>query len=337
MTYNAVLMNDTRTLGHFGCQRVMRRIESLLAARGIGVIGRSAVRAEWQQDAAFLAALAQSHVVVINGEGTMHHGAAHARRLLDVVEHPARGTTPVVLVNALYQDNPPEWGRLLDRISIIAARDSWSAAELSRVTAAPVRHVDDLSISAGFIDAPTRRRSQQVVVGDSVFPEVSSGLAAIARECRDVAVLPIQDRSLPATPRADSPFAAWGRSLARAVGVRATGRCFSEADYVDRLRGASLHLTGRFHAVCLSLVTRTPFLCLTSNSWKIEALLHDFGLGTDRLVGPAHVAAAIERPADFAFTAAEEAAITRGVSRCREQSNRLFDDVAALAAVTAGT
>jgi hypothetical protein len=336
MTYNAVLMNDTRMLGHFGCQRVMRRIEELLAVRGIGVIGRSAVRAEWQQDAAFLAALAQSHVLVINGEGTMHHGAAQARRLLDVVEHPARGTTPVVLLNALYQDNPPEWGPLLDRISLIAARDSWSAAEISRVTATPVRHVDDLSMSAGFIDVPSRHRSQQVVIGDSVFPDVSSGLAAIARDCRDVALLPIQDRSLPVTPRADSPFAAWRRSIAHAVGVRETGPCRSETDYIDRLRCASLHLTGRFHAVCLSLVTRTPFLCLASNSWKIEALLHDFGLGTDRLVTPGQFAAAIKRPADFAFTVEEESAITRGVNRCREQSNRLFDDLVALAAASAG-
>ena len=47
MPLTAVLMNDTRGHAHFGCQRVMRVIESNLESRGIKVTARSLVRNDW--------------------------------------------------------------------------------------------------------------------------------------------------------------------------------------------------------------------------------------------------------------------------------------------------
>ena len=106
MSLNAVILNDTRGDNHFGCFRVMRMIEANLAVRGINVIANSIVRTDWEKNRSFLEAMAKSDLVVINGEGTLHHGSRHGERLLKVVDHPARAGKPVVLVNALYQDNP---------------------------------------------------------------------------------------------------------------------------------------------------------------------------------------------------------------------------------------
>lgn len=40
----------------------------------------------------------------------------------------------------------------------------------------------------------------------------------------------------------------------------------TEADYLVRLGQARLHVTGRFHGICLSLVSGTPFRAVGSNS-----------------------------------------------------------------------
>ena len=95
---NAVILNDTRGDSHFGCFRVMRLIEENLAGRGIRVLARSGVRNDWENDRPFLDAMAKSDLIVINGEGTLHHGAKAGARLLRVVDHPVRGDKPVALI-----------------------------------------------------------------------------------------------------------------------------------------------------------------------------------------------------------------------------------------------
>ena len=127
MSLTAVLMNDTRGHAHFGCQRVMRVIESNLESRGITVIARSLVRNDWEADRAFLDAASKCDVIVINGEGTLHHGASHGEKLLRIAAHPVRAGKPVALINAIYQENPEHWRRYLDGIDLISPRDSWSA------------------------------------------------------------------------------------------------------------------------------------------------------------------------------------------------------------------
>ena len=51
-----------------------------------------------------------------------------------------------------------------------------------------------------------------------------------------------------------------------------------EFEYVRNLLRSRLHVSGRFHAVCFAIATETPFLALTSNAWKIEALVEDIGI-----------------------------------------------------------
>ena len=43
-------------------------------------------------------------------------------------------------------------------------------------------------------------------------------------------------------------------------------------------------ITGRYHGLCISIMAETPFLILSSNSHKVEAILEDIGLGLDRII-----------------------------------------------------
>jgi polysaccharide pyruvyl transferase WcaK-like protein len=163
----AVVMNDTAARSHHGCARVMRLLCSGLEAEGLTITARALAHADWAKDASFVAALDDADVVVINGEGTLHHGRPAAETLLRIVDHPSLGTTPIVLCNALYEANPPEWGaRYLTRFALLAARDSESATRMHKDSGAPARWLPDLSLSAPANVAAGPR--QGVIVGDSV-------------------------------------------------------------------------------------------------------------------------------------------------------------------------
>ncbi|WP_112320665.1 polysaccharide pyruvyl transferase family protein [Oceanibium sediminis] len=325
----AVLMNDTRPNNHHGCSRVMDVITEKLAARGIAVIGSAPVGKPWDNNENFLEALRRADVVVINGEGTMHHGARKGAQMLQVVEHPDRGNTPVFLINTLYQDNPPFWRRYLRAMAGVSARDSRSAAEMSAVSGREVGFCHDLSLCGSDLTGDERRSG--VLVGESVLREVSSGLAQLAENAlgdRRIAIKWVEHppaRRLRLGARQMLEDAGLGRFFYTQPMLR---RVPTVAEYAHELRRAELHVTGRFHGVCLSIATGTPFLAVRSNSWKIEALLEDTGLGTDRLVDLDALPRAARDPAFHRFSEQEAALVAKAVSEGQARSDALFDDIA---------
>lgn len=327
----AVLMNDTSGRGHFGCDRVMANLTAGLEREGLTILGRSPVRDDWEKNRPFLAALARADIVVINGEGTLHHGRPAGARLLRVAGHPLCRGKPVVLVNTIWEANPPDWIAPLRDFALVAARDSASAARL-RASGIAARWLPDLSLAGGFAEGPAQPR-RGIVVGDSVRHDARRALARLAqgleRGPEAVRVVPTR------TPRARLAQAALLRGALYRLYFGVLSRRIPRFDlardgeaYLAILRGAALHVTGRFHGACLSLLTRTPVLCLASNTSKIETLLADAGLDRDRLIGagPLDPGQAL-RP----YTPAEAAALESYVAQAVRESRALFAEIAALA------
>ena len=90
-----------------------------------------------------------------------------------------------------------------------------------------------------------------------------------------------------------------------------------------------LLVTGRFHAVCMAILTKTPFVAVTSNSWKIEALLADIGLDPARVqtIG-ALTPDLLEK--DWAFSDAENRAMEVALPEWRTAAEIMFDQIAGL-------
>lgn len=330
---NAVVLNDTSTSGHLGCCRVMRVLRQKLFRQDIRVCATSPVRHDWERDRRFLDALGRADLVVINGEGTLHDGRARGARLLRVVDHPARRQTPVILINALYQDNPLTWRRWLSRMALIVARDSRSACELSAVLDRRVDYLPDLTLCDGFVESARQRRG--LLMGDSVKPKRRRALARALRGRAEAAHLSIKYPPwLKRLPRGLAPVGAWlAYNLCNGVlALRQPPIVWpdSEADFLERLAGASAHVTGRFHGIALSLVTRTPFLALRSNSWKVESLLSDAGLSPDRLVRPSELPQQLAHGLIPGFTATEKRALEGFVDHATRQSDLLFRRIRAL-------
>ncbi len=324
-----VVMNDTSERSHHGCSRVMRLLVSGLERQGLQVSARSLAHSDWTRDSTFLAALRDADLVVINGEGTLHHGRAAGARLLSVLDHPDRGHIPVAVVNALWQANPADWAAQLGRCALVSVRDAQSFDEV-RAAGVSARLVPDLSLSAG-AEAMGGTRSG-LVVGDSVRHETRRALALAARRLGARALVPTKTRR----------SALWRRWPTRQLlsglyfGVAPWGLpplqlARDEAGYLTLLGAAQGHLTGRFHAICLSLVTGTPVVALASNSWKIESLLAEAGLGKARLMTPAALAETGLEALLQPYTAAELAGIAGFLDAARTGAEGLFADLAALA------
>ena len=340
MPLKAALMNDTGGGGHFGCDRVMRVITSNLTNRGVSICARSRVGNEWWEDKPFLNAANSADVVVINGEGTCHHGRPKAEKLLSVVDHAVAANRPVVLINALYQENPPEWRRYLDKFALIASRDSWSAATLSELTGQRIEHLPDLSMSEGVHpDAHTTIRDL-LTIGESVLPQTTQDLIAFSDRHPQTVFLP-----LIATLKSKKPKYSWPMRTLRAAYTNAHTLLFrlhrkntafsrDEFEYARSLLRSYLHVSGRFHAICFAIATQTPFLALTSNAWKIEALVEDIGLDKSRIVKAASLDEMVSDPQAFAFSERERMNIESKLAHAVSGTRTLFDRIVQLAKET---
>ena len=329
---NVVILNDTTADLHHGCARVMRLLAQGLDRHGMTVIARSPVHHDWEADAAIRAAIARADLVVINGEGTLHHGKPGAARLLRVTE--TAGDVPVALVNALYQDNPPDWSRWLTRLAHVSTRDSRSADAIAAVTGRHPAVVPDLTLSTR-IDG--RTRTVPILYGDSVKEEVSTALAM--RADRDRAPL-VPSLSALKRPKGRNALTRrlrdWhiARHTARMHAAHPTlDICPTEAAYAARIAGARLHVTGRFHGVCYAMAAGTPFLAVASNSWKTEALIADAGLAPWRVTDLSGLDDLITRgPEALAFTADERSALHAYLDQAATGAEAMFATLAGIAA-----
>jgi len=337
---NAVILNDTRGDNHFGCYRVMRLMEENLHGRDITITATSLVRNRWDRDKSFLKHLSEADLIIINGEGTLHHGASAGERLLKVTEHPARRNTPVALINAIYQENPSEWRRYLDKIDLICVRDSWSAKEIKDQTGRDVAFVPDLSLSGRKSPDNGRNERDMLLIGDSVSRGVTRTLLDIAASGKDAYIIPITKAI-----KSSKPHFSPAPRLLREIYIRAHAEFFkmrhpnsifntTEEGFIETIRRGYLHVTGRFHSVCFCLFTHTPFLAVESNSWKIRALLEDTGMGGRRLVSADDLKDHALDSHSNAFDAHEIAAIDAALELCRTKSAELFDAISRLPSET---
>jgi hypothetical protein len=145
-----------------------------------------------------------------------------------------------------------------------------------------------------------------MLMTDSVHDELSTELRRAAKEA-GTAWIPMRRRIA-------IPFA-----NLRRIGARRFVRRVSRSEYV---------LTGRFHAVTISIATRTPFLAFSSNTRKIEALLHDVFGSEHRLLRHVGDAAERMRAGNLSLDAVERKAIDDYLNLSRVRSYEMFEALA---------
>jgi polysaccharide pyruvyl transferase WcaK-like protein len=98
--------------------------------------------------------------------------------------------------------------------------------------------------------------------------------------------------------------------------------------FIRELENSALHVTGRFHGACLSLLAQTPVLTVASNSWKVEALLDDLGLSRTRLITPQALRELDLSDLRLDFSAEEKQRMSEALATSRHTVEAVFDQMA---------
>jgi hypothetical protein len=325
-----VVVNDTRVDRHHGCGRVMRTLLGLAEANGLDVIATAPAHADWRADPAFMAALDRARLVIVNGEGTLHHDRPAGVRLLEAGAEARARNIPAALINASWQANGPDLAARLTDFALVAARERRSAAEIA-AAGHTARVVPDLSLYEP-VEPPSPR--QGVGFTDSVVRHLIPALEAARRRVGGQPA-PIQyGGGLLSWVRqglAREDLARPGRLIALTAArlASAPARVADDGAYMARIAALDLLVTGRFHAATFALAAGTPLLALDSNTHKIAALVEDAGLDPRRLLEPHELTLA--RLTAASWTAAERANLADYLADGRRATEALFGDLAKLA------
>lgn len=293
------VINDTSSEMHHGCSRVMDNLYHLIRINGGIIVGSSPVGYDWRKNEKTKQQILSSDIVIVNGEGSIHHNSIAGVPLLDVASFCSNYGVKTALVNCLFQKMSDVNISKLKDFSFISVRDSFSQHELA-----------ELGIESTILpDLTFYSRSKYVDIKDrfgwmytcSVNIEKTVELSKLSSKKKNGFFEPIiyGKGDWETNVGKQTIYSKLKKLGMKSFIIKAKDRFFalSQSNKIDRFSKIYTHneyhdliskteflISGRFHSVCFAINSMTPFVALTSNSHKIEALIHDFGLSRKRVV-----------------------------------------------------
>jgi polysaccharide pyruvyl transferase WcaK-like protein len=270
----AVLINTTYLLGHHGCTLVDRQLDKLASEVGLVITAKLPLQADWEA-----LAPANFDLILVNGEGALHHDSKAAARIAQVPLWARGRDRPVCLINSVYQGNSAVIAAGIKIYDAVFVRDEFSRTALAEAGIA-ARVVPDLTLTWDPI--VPRGDGQQIVVTDSTVHATNARLHRMAREL-GVRYLPLKAR--PPVGKISRRDRFMVKRLAAHFAPpslwrdRWHGLIPEFDDYVGWMAAnAGLVVAGRFHGLCIALDLGIPVLAVASNTWKMEGVLKEAGL-----------------------------------------------------------
>jgi len=267
---NIIIINDTRReVGHLGCLLVMEVIERYCKQLNWNIL--QMVSHPRRQEKLYKNLLGRCDLVIVNGEGSMHHDQGIAVDIFRLCILSKGDGVPVCLINSVWQDNV-----LLDKQAKIFnkmyVRESCSQFELKRI-GLESKVVPDLSFLCGI--AVDRNGQDEFVFIDSWHNSVSDFLYAKSDEFK----VPFFKMGNSIVDRKLSYF---GKILNKFIRLGSLNDLSLSS--FDMLSKKGICISGRFHGVTLSIAAGVPVVAIGSNTHKIQGLLFDvFGHDWSRM------------------------------------------------------
>lgn len=232
------LANDTSAVPHAGCKAVMRSLMAAIEGAGLTISGRHVTGTREIDEAAFAAA----EIVLVNGEGTIHHSGPRALYLLQLIRRAKRRGKRVLLVNALFQQYDAPSGDMLSGLALLTVREPRSAAFARRFGGEPLTLLDSAADPAFLAGG----KAQPLMAGRVIGGTHRHGLIPDLFDQQE--------------------------------GEKLTLRHLPFEDIVATLRQAEVYLTAQHHGVYAAALAGCPFVTSPSNSHKIESFVDWTGL-----------------------------------------------------------
>ncbi len=285
-----MLLNDTATVPHVGCQAVSDGHARMLGKAGHAVVERFFLgelrrftNTNHDEKAAIEAVLADDEMrerlercdaVVVNGEGTLHHGfGTEYFAVLGAAQQLAKAT---LIVNAVFEANQG-WTGVLSKLDDFCVRDARSRDSVERA-GFHCRLLPDSLLAARFDDKPYVDLSGKVVVTDwhpARDHDVGETMRRVLGTVQESVYFPLLHGIHAHT---------WRNAIA----------CWTSADCI---------VTARHHGIYMAAITGRPFVALPSNTLKIEGLLEAADVKIPLCTTTSEVLAArahaLQRPAEY--------------------------------------
>lgn len=337
-----VLLNDTSDNNHYGCAKVVENIRSKCADYGMDLIHTVKLIEDWQ-DHEHLAKIRTADVVIVNGEGTMHHSKRRCMKLASVATYCKENGLRSYLINSVYQDNNDRIAEHVQNFDAVFVRESKSKNELKRQNIES-NIVPDMFFATEAESASSQERDG-LLFTDSVHTELSRKLLDRSKKLANAQFMTLNTHLPMKGPGARLNLLA-KRSAASVLGNRTPkswrreikksekaadrasfGRywCPTFEELFDLTARSQLVITGRFHMVCLALLARTPLVSFPSNSHKIEGLMEDVGIARSRLLSPASIDSDLSSYAKFSTS--EVRKIDSFISSAKRDIDKIFQNI----------
>ncbi len=191
-------------------------------------------------------------VLVVNGEGSMHHDSPTCVRKMTALEEALDSGRKGLLINTVWEENSHRFDDTLRRLDQIVVRERLSQIELAEKHGIGSTLIPDLSYFAPVRPkAPKDAPKGKTLITD--FYAASLGEFAILNGGR-----------LSKLPFIDMKKLTWDET----VGI---------------LQQNDLVVTGRHHMVYAACRARTPFVAMAGNTHKIEGIMKSAGVGIPML------------------------------------------------------
>ena len=332
----AVILNDTSFESHHGCETVVKNIKALLLQNGIQTIDTHPVGKPWIENKSFIANMSQADIVIVNGEGTLHHSQPRAKDLVSVGKYvKEKLNIPVVLINSTCQENNSEIIESMKCYDLIFVRESLSQQELAQYDIKS-KVVPDMSFYSQY-DLSQKVTTERVGITDSVYFDLSEKLYLLSLQ-EGYEFLPAKTNSKIKKHTAYALFKYAKSNLFKAVRypfhklniikfkykkIRKFYYINDYESYVNKIATSQFMIIARYHSLCFSLKTLTPFLALKSNSHKIEGILSDVGIGKSRIVTEAEITSSQFKE----FTSEEKSNILKYINEAPHKIEGMFKEI----------
>jgi hypothetical protein len=330
----AVLLNDARNDRHHGCTTVVESITRLCRENGIELIATAPAHHDWRANPSICRAVEAADLIVVNGEGTIHHDRPAGEWLLAAGQHARRLGKKAAIINMTWNANGARYTELASHFDLISVRESQSAEELVAGGIFP-RIVPDLAL---FHQPPVGLPRDGTGYTDCVVGPTALTLY------RQMAALRAQPISLLYGRRSPRDFIISLRRFlpgrtAFAPNAAAAALRGAVTDWRSQLpdRDAFLNwvarrrliVTGRFHMLIFALAARTPVLTVRSNTHKIESTLADVGLASWRCIDACAIDPVVAERASR-WDEGEKRSLEAFIADGRQKMRQLFIDIRAL-------
>lgn len=252
MSKTVCLINDT-SYCHAGSVAVVQRISEVLMSQGYVLYK---VPTNSQVD---FNKMSECVAVVMNGEGTCHHGAAE-HFLLAMSKAQSQGI-PTYLINTLWQDMPAKWAPVIQKMDGVCVREELSARHMKERHGRRPTVIPDFSYHATLTEEPSLDFKGGLVYGSWFVHQKQ--------------------------PYSEAYLAAqqWRMGLSKS-------RSWSKI--VRSLGTASIYLTGLHHGVYAACKARCIFIPFWRSCYKITGLFQSAGVSIPIPISAAGIQEAID-------------------------------------------